>query len=84
MHKYYIDFYVKYVDVRGKIRESLWEVKPFNQTKKPKRTKRKKESTFLYEHSTYETNMDKWHAAQEFCNKKGIEFRLLTEKDIFI
>ena len=84
MHKYYTDYYVKYRDKNGLLIEELWEVKPYAQTKEPKNTKRKKEQTFLYEKAMYETNIDKWSAAQEFCNKKGIQFRILTEKDIFI
>ena len=84
MHKYYIDYYVKFKKANGDIVEELIEVKPYAQTKEPKMTKRKKQQTYLYEKAMFETNVDKWRAAQDFCNKKGITFRILTEKDIFI
>lgn len=83
-HKYFIDFYVKYVNRHKEIVEELWEVKPAAQLKAPRNTKRKKETTYLYERTMWETNQDKWKAAQFLCNKKGIKFRILTEKDIFI
>lgn len=84
MHKYYTDYYVKYRNKDGEYIEEIWEVKPYAQTKEPKKTKKKKEKTFLYEMAMYETNMDKWKAAQDYCNKRGVQFRIITEKDIFI
>jgi len=84
MHKYYTDYYVKYRNKHGEYIEEVWEVKPAAQTKEPKKTKRKKQQTYLYEKAMYETNVDKWTAAQDYCNKKGVQFRILTERDIFI
>jgi len=84
MHTYHVDYYVKMRQSSGKIVEELWEVKPYAQTKEPKMTKRKKQSTYIHEKTTYETNKDKWLAASRFCEEKGIKFRILTERDIFI
>ena len=38
----------------------------------------------MYEQLTYVKNQAKWEAATKFCNKKGWEFKILTEKDITI
>lgn len=84
IHNYYIDYYVRLQNVRGEIVEELWEVKPFAQCKAPKNTKRKKQSTFLYEQSAWLTNEDKWAAAKKWCDARNVRFRIVTEKDIFI
>jgi hypothetical protein len=56
-------------------------VKPDAQTKKPRKTKnliRLAEST-----ATYMVNTAKWEAADAYCKKIGLEFIVLTEKDLF-
>ena len=80
VHKYYPDYYVKYKDRYGKVRQEIIEVKPIRQVRKPRsRTPR----TRLQEDITYSINISKWSACQKFCNKYGLKFRLLTEKEIF-
>lgn len=58
------------------------ELKPYKHTQEPEFTKRKKESTFLSESKTYSQNMAKWKYAKEFADQHGLEFHILTEKDI--
>ena len=77
-HKYYPDFYVK---VRGK--KYIVEVKPFRQTKEPKTQKRMTKS-YINEVFTWGVNQAKWKAATEFCKDYGMEFMLITEKELKI
>lgn len=74
--KYYMDFII--IGTSGNT--TLVEVKPYRQTMKPKMTKKKKKTTFLYESETFSTNTAKWDAAVEFCRKRKWEFKIITEK----
>lgn len=77
-HRYFVDLIVKTSNGQ------TWvvEIKPESQTIAPKKTKRKKESTFLQEAITYEINSAKWKAAEMFCRKHGYVFLIATEKDL--
>ena len=77
-HRYYPDFYVK---VRGK--KYIVEVKPFRQTKEPQTQKRLTKS-YINEVFTWGVNQAKWKAATEFCKDYGMEFMLITEKELRI
>ena len=77
-HRYYPDFYVK---VRGK--KYIVEVKPFRQNKEPKTQKRMTKS-YINEVFTWGVNQAKWKAATEFCKDYGMEFMLITEKELRI
>lgn len=70
-HRYYPDYFVEMSD--GSI--LIVEIKPYNQTQKPKN-----ENCWAYKE--YIKNMCKWKAAKEFCEKKGYQFKILTEKTI--
>lgn len=82
VHKYYPDYWVKYRDKHGKIIQEVWEVKPAAQTKPPK-TRGKNKKTQLRESITYAVNVAKWQAAQKFCDKYGLKFRIITENEMF-
>lgn len=82
IHKYYPDFWVKYVNKDGKIIQEIIEVKPEKQTKKPT-TVGKSKKTQLYEAVTWSVNLAKWKSAKIFCDKYGMKFRILTERQIF-
>ena len=75
-HRYYPDFYVK---VNGK--KFIVEVKPTKQTKEPKRQK-KVTKRYVTEVVTWSVNQAKWKAAKEFCRDYGMEFMLITEKEL--
>ena len=49
---------------------------------KPKRTKRKKESTYQYEMKMYTINMAKWKTAEKYANVRGWTFLCVSEKDL--
>lgn len=85
VHRYFPDFYVELITDSG-IRKMIIEIKPDSQTRPPKNRKcnTKKQSIRLFEdHITFEVNKAKWLAAEEFCKKQNIEFRVLTEKELF-
>lgn len=82
VHKYYPDFWLKYKNKNGETVQELIEVKPEKQTKPPT-TVGKKKKTQLYEAITWSINKAKWKSAKLFCDKYGINWRILTEREIF-
>jgi hypothetical protein len=83
IHRYYPDFIVKMKDKSGTIKNYVIEVKPKKQTLPPQKKSRITKS-FLYEAKTYEVNMAKWRAAEEWCKDRLLEFKVITEDDLGI
>ena len=81
VHRYFRDFYIKYIKSNGSICRSIIEVKPDKQTRPPKKPKRQTKG-YLYEVTQYVTNEAKWDAAKEFCKDRLWEFRIFTEKEL--
>lgn len=85
-HRYYIDFYAKILETNGNIQKYMIEIKPSNQTEMPKEPKRKTKKSlkkFFSAMQEYIKNSNKWAAAEEFCQKKGFKFLVLTEQNLF-
>jgi len=82
VHRYFPDFIAKIKSKDGKERVTVIEVKPYKQTQEPERGKKRK-ATYLKECTTYSVNIAKWKAAREYCRKKGWDFTILTEKELF-
>ncbi len=81
-HRYFVDFMIK-VRVRdGSIKTYAIEIKPLGQTQPPKGKRNSKR--LLEEHATYAVNCAKWEAADAFFKKRGIEFQILTERELGI
>ena len=78
LHRYFPDYWVEYKNRHGEIVQEILEVKPNDQV----HIHLKKRPT-QYDKITYAINVAKWKAATEFCNSKGIKFRILTEKQMF-
>jgi len=74
---YVPDFFIQYTDRNNKINTELIEVKPINQTLKEHVGKSKNNQI------QFAKNQYKWRAANEWCAKQGIRFRILTENDLF-
>lgn len=74
---YVHDFLIQYTDARGKQHAELIEVKPENQMKLQEVGRDK------FRQAQYVQNMAKWSAARDWCKRKKIFFRVITEKDIF-
>ena len=72
-HRYYPDFWVKTSNS-----ESIIEIKPKKQTKPPKENP-KHRRRYLREVKTFVVNEAKWKAAEEFCENKGWQWKIMTE-----
>ena len=79
---YYPDFLLARECHDGIIRETLVEVKPARQVKGPSQNPRRRSKAWLKEVYQYTTNMAKWKAAAEWCEDRGIDFQLITEKEL--
>ena len=77
LHRYYPDFIVK----TAKGRKLIIEIKPYRQTAQPKAPKRKTKA-YLREQLEYIKNNAKWKEAKAFCEDKGFEFKIITEKEL--
>ena len=74
---YVPDFFIVYVDKKGKQKVELIEVKPASQSFHERVGKSKQNQ------SAWVVNQAKWSAASAWCKQKGIFFRIVTEDDIF-
>jgi hypothetical protein len=70
-HRYFVDLTIKFKN--GKT--LLVEIKPFKQTQLPKGKK-------LNEALTYMKNTSKWKYAKKYCEDRGWEFEIWTEKTL--
>ncbi len=83
IHRYFPDFYIKYKDMKGKLREKVIEIKPAKQVKEPK-IQKKRTRKYVTEVMTYAKNRAKWEAAEDFCKDRRWEFQIMTEKELGI
>lgn len=81
IHRYFVDYYVEFVDKEGNFKCELIEVKPRSQTKAPRRSKTGKVP--LYEKIQLAVNMAKWAAAKQYAGERGWGWRVITERSIF-
>jgi hypothetical protein len=78
--KYIPDAYVEYVTRKGEFKRELLEIKPKKQTS---RSRTRNPNQKMYENYVYAVNMAKWEAAERWCAREGIQFRIITEDSIF-
>jgi hypothetical protein len=83
VHRYFPDFFIKYKNSSGIIKESLIEIKPKRQVNGPDLKKRMTQKQ-MYEVKEYAKNQAKWKAAKEFCEDRRWEFQVLTEDNLGI
>lgn len=93
IHQYYTDAYVEMLTNDGTIQKFLVEIKPVGKgpvkdkngvihtPKPPKRKTAKAMKNYINEMQNYQKNVNKWKAAQAFCQKKGWKFIVLTTQD---
>jgi len=79
---YYPDFYIKYKRRDDIIVEEIIEVKPNRQVIGPPQNPKRRSKAWVNEVYQYATNKAKWKAAAEWCEDRGMNFRLITEKDL--
>ena len=80
-HRYFPDFYIKVRQRDKTIKKMIIEVKPKIQCGPPKTPKRRTKR-YINEVRTWGVNEAKWNAAIEWCNDRGMEFKILTEDHV--
>lgn len=81
VHRYFVDFYMKVQESTGQIRKYLIEIKPSKFTQPPAVPKRRTRQ-FVQEVYTWGVNQAKWKAARDFCENRGWNFEIITEKEL--
>lgn len=81
-HRYFVDFFVSILQENGTVQNYLVEIKPFDQTQPPKKSKILNKS-YTDSVKTYLMNCKKWRAAQRVCQERGWKFMVLTERELF-
>jgi hypothetical protein len=76
VHNYYVDFYVER-EIDNEIKKFIIEIKPYNKLLKPKVY-----NTMALEE--WNKNYKKYEAAEQFAKNNGINFVILTEKELNI
>lgn len=74
--QYWPDFYVRAIGPNGKEYAQIIEIKPLKQCYM-QYAKSKKDKMVV------QINQAKWAYALEFCKKNGLEFKLITEKELY-
>ena len=82
VRRYFPDFLIKVKDKNGQDKTHLIEVKPSKDLRPPIGGKGKKKSTVLYEMKTYQMNRDKFASARKWCDERGVQFDIWTEKHL--
>lgn len=75
---YVPDFLISYIDKNQQKHVELIEIKPKNQTFLENVGKDQ------YNQAQYIKNQAKWAAANQWCKKQGIKFRVISSSDIFV
>jgi len=73
---YIPDFFVIYVDKYGKKNGEIIEIKPANQTFESLAKRKKDQAARIL-------NLAKWSAANAWCRKQGLKFRIMTENELY-
>jgi hypothetical protein len=81
-HRYYPDLLIEVKEKSGKLKKYVIEIKPKKQTRPPVKKKRVTKG-FILEAKTYAVNQAKWKAAVDFCKDNLIEFKIITEDELY-
>jgi len=82
-HRYFPDFFLKYKDKDGKIRNMVVEIKPAKDLKEPQTNPTRRTKSWAYSVKMWAINQAKWAAAKEWCADHNYEFKIMTEKELF-
>ena len=83
VHRYFPDFFVKYKDKDGTIRNLVVEVKPAKDLKMPETNPKRRTKSWAYSVKMWVINQAKWEAEKNWCADRNYEFKILTEKELF-
>lgn len=81
--RYHPDCYCEIQKLDGSISKTLLEIKPYAETIPPvypKRVTAKSLENHEYRQKMFLRNLAKWTAAKKYCDKRGIDFHVMTEK----
>ena len=73
---YVPDFFIYYQDANGKNHGELIEIKPSKETSMAEAKSPRDKAMAI-------VNAAKWQAAQAFCARRGLKFRVVTEHQLF-
>ena len=79
LHRYFPDFYMKVKQSNGTTKKFIIEVKPKYQTKPPVKNPKRKTKKWYKDVEAWGINSAKWKSANQYCEDKGMEFKILTE-----
>lgn len=74
-HNYFPDFLIQF-QTEGQIKTWMVEIKPNKQTLLKENASKKEKITWII-------NNAKWQAAENYCKKHNMEFKIITEKEMF-
>lgn len=80
IHRYFPDFKIRVKTPKG-VKTQIIEIKPHKETFAPVKPARLTKR-YVSESLTYAKNKSKWEHAVEWCNNRGYEFKILTEKEL--
>jgi len=81
LHRYYVDMFLEFEGGH----KFIVEIKSFNETILPKKSKKftqKRERNYNKSMQTYAINTAKWDAARKFAELNNMQFIILTEKEL--
>jgi len=81
-HRYFPDLIVELEKKDGQISRLMIEIKPHAQTLPPVQPK-KISRGYAEAVATYIVNQAKWKAADQFCKVNGMDFKVITENEIY-
>ena len=73
---------IKVKESDGKLKKYVIEIKPKKQTVEPKKKSRVTKA-YITEVKTYAVNQAKWKYAREFCKDNSLEFKIITEDQLY-
>ena len=81
--RYHPDCFAEIKKLDGTISKTMLEIKPYAETIPPvypKRQTAKSLENHEYRMKMFLKNLAKWKTAKEYCNRRGIDFFVMTEK----
>lgn len=84
-HTYYPDIYYELKKSDGSISKVVAEIKPSSETcepKLPQNATAKQLKNFEYSLKMWNKNLSKWKYMIEYCERKGFDFIIITEKHL--
>lgn len=80
--RYFPDFIIYYKRKDDIMVTEMIEIKPASQVKGPPKNPKRKTKAWMTAVQTFVTNSAKWKAAEEYCEDRGWNFRIVTEKEL--